>query len=398
MAKNIEPKLVSVKDYLNLESGVIFNIPEYQRPYSWDITRCEKLWNDICDYVVKNDLRDAYFFGTIIISCVDNDSQYDLVDGQQRTTTFILLLKAFLVAINDILQDVSDSDDDSKDFVEALKNRRKEIISILYNIDMDDISNIPEKRNDRDYYINEIIKNHSIREDNKFKEEMKNILFSYDFEEAKNNVIKIAKRKNDNKYTNYFKNFKFFYNTIKELNNPIKLNSIIKTFLTSCEVIAIKSWKVEQAIAMFNSLNSDGMPLSDADLIVSSLYANTKDEDRDQFSQEWEELQNRINNLQKDGITDIDNIFNQYMYYKRTVNGDTKSKGKAIDVTVPGLRRYFLEESKIVQKPDDMIVELSNLVSMWESISDNTLVKILLRLNSNSKLFLASYLFRFTEK
>lgn len=98
MAKNIEPKLKKIGDYLKLEEDTVFTIPEYQRAYSWGIDNCDKLWQDINDFV-ESESKDRYFFGTIIINCQDNDTKYGLIDGQQRTTTFLLLLKALLVRI-----------------------------------------------------------------------------------------------------------------------------------------------------------------------------------------------------------------------------------------------------------------------------------------------------------
>lgn len=44
MAKNIEPKLKKIGDYLKLEQDTVFTIPEYQRAYSWRIDNCDKLW------------------------------------------------------------------------------------------------------------------------------------------------------------------------------------------------------------------------------------------------------------------------------------------------------------------------------------------------------------------
>lgn len=99
MAKNIEPKLKKIGDYLKLEEETVFTIPEYQRAYSWGIDNCDKLQKDINDFV-GSESRDRYFFGTIIINCQDNDTKYGLIDGQQRTTTFLLLLKALLIRIN----------------------------------------------------------------------------------------------------------------------------------------------------------------------------------------------------------------------------------------------------------------------------------------------------------
>ena len=84
MAKSIEPKLRKIGAYLKLEEDTIFTIPEYQRPYSWEISNCDKLWQDITDFI-DGDSKDRYFFGTIIINCQNDDTVFGLIDGQQRT-------------------------------------------------------------------------------------------------------------------------------------------------------------------------------------------------------------------------------------------------------------------------------------------------------------------------
>ena len=100
MEKQIEPRLKNIETYLKIEPKEYFIIPEYQRPYSWSKNQCDKLWQDILDYIdIKN--KDNYFFGTVIISCENN--KLSLIDGQQRTTTFMLLLKALLININDAI-------------------------------------------------------------------------------------------------------------------------------------------------------------------------------------------------------------------------------------------------------------------------------------------------------
>ena len=96
MAKKIEPALKKIGEYLKLEKGTEFAIPEYQRAYSWEVKQCDKLWQDIEDFIITG-ANDPYFFGTIIISCEDDDKKLSLIDGQQRTTTFILLFKALLM-------------------------------------------------------------------------------------------------------------------------------------------------------------------------------------------------------------------------------------------------------------------------------------------------------------
>ena len=63
MAKNIEPKLKKIGDYLKLEEDTVFTIPEYQRAYSWSIENCDKLWQDINDFVESEskDIENAGF-------------------------------------------------------------------------------------------------------------------------------------------------------------------------------------------------------------------------------------------------------------------------------------------------------------------------------------------------
>lgn len=64
MSKNIEPKLKKIGDYLKLEDDVVFTIPEYQRAYSWSIENCDKLWQDINDFI-ESENKDRYFLGQL---------------------------------------------------------------------------------------------------------------------------------------------------------------------------------------------------------------------------------------------------------------------------------------------------------------------------------------------
>lgn len=90
--KNIEPNLRLISEYTKLGKDDRFRIPEYQRGYSWTTMHCDKLWQDI-EAFIDSGADDPYFFGTIIIDC-STDNCLNLIDGQQRTTTFLLLLKA----------------------------------------------------------------------------------------------------------------------------------------------------------------------------------------------------------------------------------------------------------------------------------------------------------------
>ena len=394
MAKNIEPKLKKIGDYLKLENETIFMIPEYQRPYSWEIGHCDKLWQDIIDFIGSDDSKDRYFFGTIIINCQDDDSIFGLIDGQQRTTTFLLLLKALLVRIN-VAIGRTGQDEESETLCRGLKERRRKIMGILYKAETENIPDKPEIETDRTICKDiVIIKNDSINE--LYKTELQTILSSVNYVEAESSVIKIPRKQKDNKYTNFFRNFKFFYNKANELSDS-QLNNFAKTLTDSCEVIEIKSWQVEQAINMFNSLNSDGLPLYDADIISAKLYAVAKkNKVEEEFTRLWKELIELIDELKQSGIVDIDAIFMQQMYYERAKGKEIVTEIGSINVTTPGLRRYFTEINKnLLNDPIGLCSQMINLAKIWKKVSTYPIMQVLLKFNDNTKLFLASYFHRF---
>ncbi|GAA9505555.1 hypothetical protein UBN25_01040 [Helicobacter pylori] len=77
--------------------GSYYQIPTYQRPYQWTEENCEKLLDDLFENYEYHK-KDDYFCGSLVLIAIDTDSEtnaetYDIVDGQQRLSTFILLAK-----------------------------------------------------------------------------------------------------------------------------------------------------------------------------------------------------------------------------------------------------------------------------------------------------------------
>ena len=138
MEKEIAPKLKFIKDYLKIKEDKRFVIPEYQRGYSWDIFQCDRLWQDI-ETFINNESKDPYFFGTIILDCSNSDKfgEYSLIDGQQRTTTFLLLLKAMQLRLGDILKNNKSRDEDSEKLRNSIKRYHDDIVQIMFKADED---------------------------------------------------------------------------------------------------------------------------------------------------------------------------------------------------------------------------------------------------------------------
>ena len=95
---NIDQKTIKL---LLTDKHSDFLIPDYQRPYAWGEDECATLWDDLFTFAFPNDDCDAfestsdeYFLGPIVT--FKNDAgQLEIIDGQQRLTTIMLLLRAF---------------------------------------------------------------------------------------------------------------------------------------------------------------------------------------------------------------------------------------------------------------------------------------------------------------
>jgi uncharacterized protein with ParB-like and HNH nuclease domain len=85
--KDFVTNLLTIEDVVN---NRLFKIPDYQRGYSWESHQVEDLIKDI-EHVSDHDHK--HYTGTIVVSKSINGARYEVVDGQQRLTTLIILLK-----------------------------------------------------------------------------------------------------------------------------------------------------------------------------------------------------------------------------------------------------------------------------------------------------------------
>lgn len=388
MAKDIEPKLKLITEYLKINNNEMFVIPEQQRGYSWSIVQCDKLWQDV-EAFIDFQVTDPYFFGTVIIDCSESN-KFSLIDGQQRTTTFLLLLKALQLRIQEVLKNLK-KDEDSEVLEEGLKVNRNKILEILYKTDEEGRVEI-QKNWDTVKGIS-ILENKSINE--QYKNDFQIIVESKDYFEAEKSCYKIPRKQKDNKYTNFFRNFKFFYDRLGEYKES-QLNSFAKTFIRKCQVIEIRSWQIEQAITMFNSLNSTGMPLSDADIISAQLHSNAGD--KKEFDEKWANISKLVCDLSSRNIINIDSVLQQFMYITRSVTKEYMKNGNP-DVTTPGLRNYYIIINKdILKDPMELCSEFEKIAQTWDLIKDYAIVKLLLKFNENAKIYLISFLHRYNQK
>lgn len=281
-------------------------------------------------------------------------------------------------------------DVDSEALEEALKEKRNKIIDIMYKTDVEGRFDILKNWDTVKGIV--VLENKSINE--LYKNDLQVICEAQSFSSAEKDCARIPRKQKDNKYTNFFRNFKFFYNKLGEYKES-KLNTFAKTFLGECQIIEIRSWQTEQAITMFNSLNSTGLPLSDADIISAQLYSNAGN-DKERYMKLWEDLKKTADDLSARKIVDIDSILQQYMYIRRATDREYIKEGSQPDVTTPGLRRYYtIDKKELLKDPFELCEQFNKIAQIWDAIKDHPTVKLLLKFNENAKIYLISYLFRY---
>jgi uncharacterized protein with ParB-like and HNH nuclease domain len=93
--KDLEVKTLAVKDILHKANFLA--VPFYQRPFSWD----EEHFEDLMDDLLSADQTQEYFLGTAVFHKTAAPSDYDIVDGQQRFTSLMILLACLRDLITD---------------------------------------------------------------------------------------------------------------------------------------------------------------------------------------------------------------------------------------------------------------------------------------------------------
>jgi hypothetical protein len=106
----INPKTKSLRDLIR---DRYYQVPLYQRPYDWDIDKVSQLWDDIN----KND--PGYFLGFVLFRPEDPEDphpvEFEVVDGQQRLATLLLLLRAAIKTLE--LIDAEEAGEFQKEYI-----------------------------------------------------------------------------------------------------------------------------------------------------------------------------------------------------------------------------------------------------------------------------------------
>ena len=223
-----------------------FIIPLYQRNYDWKEENCEQLFQDLLK--LHNSNRKSHFFGSIVSSIQPETDDRYIIDGQQRITTVSLLLIAMVNAKKEGL-------------IEAVDPKLVEKIFKKYLVD-------EYQEDERKVKLKPI------------KKDMQ--AFDALLYKSKEEYVKES---------NVTRNYEFFFDKITRCG--LTLDELLKT-IKKLEIINIRLDESDNPQLIFESLNSTGLDLSEADKIRNYLLMSLSPIEQDRlYTRFWNKIEEK---------------------------------------------------------------------------------------------------------
>jgi uncharacterized protein with ParB-like and HNH nuclease domain len=256
--KNLEGKTISIGQLLSQE--FFFRVPEYQRPFSWDADN----FDDLIDDITTASKEQEYFLGTIVLHARDQKGNYDVVDGQQRLTSLMILLACLRDKV---------AEAEYKSGIQSKILQPKNVVD-----------GIPEK----------------IRLEVKDRQIFGEIVLKIDGTAEERNERLLPEPE-----WRYVNATNIFRSKLSKLSEE-EIQKLITFLNQKCVVIYLATSTFDDAFRLFTIVNDRGKQLRRIDVLKSINIAPdiiTKDTVRNKLAQKWEELEKDL------GADTFENIF-----------------------------------------------------------------------------------------
>ncbi|MBH0282859.1 DUF262 domain-containing protein [Helicobacter pylori] len=287
MANEVKGVDRPLKDILATALVSYYQIPDYQRPYQWTEKNCTKLLDDLFssyEYYKGS----GYFCGSLVLIVINTDSEtnaetYDIVDGQQRLSTFILLAK--------VLATLYDKD---------LKPTSRELLE-------KSLGDIDGEKRERLHF------------------NAMGLNAKDDFVYALEHFNDSQASKNKNNKNNYLKNAICLKNYLKEKEIE-DINDFIKWLYFKVVFIKTTCPNVSMALRIFSVLNARGLALNATDIFKGELLKHAKEHEREEFVSRWNDLSQKCS----DNDLKIETLFSWYLTYLNPVTSKEKMEKRLV--------------------------------------------------------------------
>lgn len=341
-----------IKDLLN--DKFLFDIPDYQRAYSWNKDNLKQLIDDIMDSIGLNkennncfEEYEPYFIGSIVLCSKeykdDGSGLYDVIDGQQRLTSIIILI----ATIRDLTKN------------EAYKN----ILSSLIYQKPNELMGIKEsirvrvRGKEAEFFKKYVLTDGGT--------DLVNEIDEKEISEAKQNML------------NAIKTFKEVF--VDENGEVLesKLDEFTKYFLQKVVVVVITTDSFTSAFRLFNVINARGLPLTNADLLKSENLRVISEDKRNIYTDMWENIEQELG---KDKLEQIIGFMRTMKQNRKATATVYEEFSKKIFVSEPDyIGINFVEHLKEIKDLYNKYINEGNieLSSKENSIYYQNLVRIM---------------------
>ncbi|GHQ97466.1 hypothetical protein JP0087_00130 [Helicobacter pylori] len=291
----MKPDKKSLKNILVVGNDTYYQIPIYQRPYQWGEEQCEELLNDLFENYEDHG-EDDYFCGSLVFIQSDKDNKTDIVDGQQRLSTFILLAKVLATL-----------------YSERLDSKIQKYLQESWSDRHEDGEKKKRKRLDFDLVGSSAKK---------------------DFQDALDFFDDLDASKGENSKSNdpskgknsYLKNAICLKNYLekKEIED---INAFIKWLYLRVNFITITCSDTDMALMIFNVLNARGLPLHATDIFKGELLKKlTEGKEQEELATRWENLRQKC----LDNGFAMETLFSQHLTYLNPVTSKEKMEKRLV--------------------------------------------------------------------
>jgi hypothetical protein len=246
-------KVINLAQLFSGDEGT-FKVPDYQREYSWSEEQIKALFEDLTEFQkeLENGGNSHYLLGQAIFSSnPDSSTGYNLfvVDGQQRLTSLYL----FAIVLHRWLSYHSNPQD------QAVLNRLHQVI---YHTDLATGSNSPRigVAYGGDEFVTKLLEDHELPQvtTNKTQENIK-------------------------------ENYSLLFELVQQNFGDDKpgLLDFIDSYLHKVWIVVVTLENDSLALAIFDKINSRGLPLSNAELLKVMVFRKASDSQYQQITNEW---------------------------------------------------------------------------------------------------------------
>ena len=224
-------------------NGLHYEVPKYQRDYSWDKEQWSDLWYDLMQMI---DEKDSHYMGYLVLQTSD-DKNYQIIDGQQRLTTICVLI----LAVVDSLLNLPGTDKEKEDNKKRAENIRSTYIGNMDMLTLTSVNKLVLNRNNDHFYRT----------------------YLSTLQEMPKRGLKSSERLLKSSFETFKSYLEIKYRSAKELVVFIEnlVNNIFFTVITVTDEL--------NAFKVFETLNARGVQLSSSDLLKNYIFsvANTND-------------------------------------------------------------------------------------------------------------------------